>query len=490
MRANPERFKDVREEMRTLAQTKLFFLCTVLLGYDKLVPRIHGPMCAFAEAPPSQFTLLMAFRSGYKSTIATEAHTVQLQLQRPQDVLIYSEASTMAEYWSLNARRKAFENNQLMDWLFPELANAESKANMWGASEWHLPHGGRVIAAGIDSKLMGAHVDEIIMDDIFSDPKADKGVEFAERVIHWVTMSISLLKIAGEGKRRLIGVPWWVVGDVYAHYRQILPRAHQFIMPLMRQGECIWPENFPPQLIAELQSTPVTWASQYLLNPISSDTALFKGTEFTLYDRLPVQPYTKCMTVDPAFSKMRRSHKTGLGVGYLDARGHMWVDRAEEVKCDARDTHKFVLQSLMRERPSVFGLESGGPQRAFFQGIQDELRRFPLSHPLSRVRIVELKPVHDKIARLSQLSNACANGTVKIRRALTALTSQLCLVTGAEHEQNDMADSVAHLIDPAILAACRPFASQPDGRKPNWLPMALWEADPWAEAPGETWRSA
>lgn len=498
LKAHPERFGDLRGELRQLMLDDLYFLCKGVLGFDKLIPKIHGPMCEWERQMRERgvrFTLGMAFRSGYKSTIWTVGRTVNRAL-RGRDVMIFHEASTKAEEWSRDARRRAFEGNRLIEWAFPELASAGSgKVSRWGDSHWELPNGARVLAAGLDTKLMGEHVDCLILDDIFSDPKGDKTVDYAERITNFVKMSRPLLKEALTGERHLIGVPWWVQGDVYAHYRAKLRPEHQFVMPLQVDGEILWPEAFPPDDLRELQADPYVYASQYLLHPVSQETAIFKATSIRTYSELPVRLFTRVVSVDPAWSKDRRAHKTGVALAELDAKGTLWVERGERHRLDARDVEPFIVAFLQLHMPPqgagyVLALESGGPQRAFFQRIQDLLRKFPRQHALARVHLVEVTPVRDKAARMRSLAAATAAGDARIRNDQTGLLAEMYQVTGARNEENDMTDAVANLLDEQVRVL-RPWSLESAAERERALPYWLREEpEPGVRSGAVSWMAA
>jgi hypothetical protein len=472
----------LRQELRELCKTNLYALLKIVLGYDQLTEHLHYHMCDFVSRPPSRFSLLMAFRGGFKSTIGTVGATVQEQIRKPQDILIFSEASLLAESWSREARVPFEGGNPLFSWLFPELTSGGKNAAKWGDSMWQLPHGGRVYAAGIDSGTMGLHTHWILMDDVFSDPKGDKTPEYADRVLQFVKMSAPLLKNPATDKRRLTGVRWWVgEGEPYGYFQKNLPKASQFILPLIQKGECIWPERFPPEELQALQSEPFVFASQYLLDPVSNDTAIFKRGVIKTFDQKPEgRNFTRVAALDPAFSKERRAHHSAMVVADNDAKGNTWIVSAEKKKLDATELKQWVVAEALKHNVEYLAVEVNGPQLAFFQELQRQLRKYPMGHPARKIKLVELRPVSDKVSRWNALASGLGSGQVRIYSGLTSLITEMYRVTGAKHEENDLTDAAAHLVGPELTKK-KPMRLS-ELSEDALLPHALQE-DPVEQAP-------
>lgn len=481
---SPEKFKDFHEELRELCRTDLFFLGKAILGWEDMTRALHGPMCRFVESPPSRFTLLMAFRGSLKSTIGTIGRTIQLQLRKPCSVLIFSEGSFSAEDWSRKARAPFEDNNKLFSWLFPELIGGQKSSSKWGDSMWQLPHGGRVQAAGIDSQLMGAHVNHLIMDDIFSDPANNKTPEYAERVLNWVEMSLPLLVNPARDYRYLTGVPWWTEGEPYAHYRKEIPPESQFVMPFeLPDGSFTWPERIPPDELEGIRKNPWLYASQYLLNPVSSETAVFKQGSLRRYDEKPAERnYTRVATLDPSFSEKRRGHQSALVIADVDAKGHIWIEHALKKKAESHEIIKWVFAECVEKKVQYLGVECNGPQIAFFQQLKRTRDQYPLRHPVRSMTLVELRPVTDKIARWTRLASGIGAGQVSIRngKELQPLVIEMYRVTGAKHEENDLTDAAAHLVGPEMTKK-KPMRLT-EQSEDAWLPHAL-QSDPVDPAP-------
>ena len=471
----PDGSQALKMELRHLCQTNLYYLVKAVLtpfepqwDAQSITRDLHWKMAQFCQAPPAKFTMLMAFRGAYKSTFGTIGYTVQQMLKGSGDVLIFSEATLMAEDWSRQARRHFEGDNRLLTWLFPELIGSKKK---WGDGSWELPNGGSVKAAGMDTAIMGVHVDHIVMDDIFSDPRGEKTPEFAQKAIQWVKMSVPLLKRPSTGIRRLTGVPWWVSGEPYAHFRKVLPEKHRFEMPLEVDGECVWPEIFPPDVIAELKRDPIVYASQYALNPVTSETAIFKSGVVKTYTERPDYFFTRIMVVDPAFTKHSRSHHNAVVIAEKDAKGKSWVEFAEKKKLDGHEAVRWAIERAIHYKPTYLATEANGPQRLFYDAVKRGLLQYPGDHPARKIIMVELKPSTDKTARLNRLASAFVTNQVKIHTRCTELVTELYKVTGAKHEENDLADATAHLVGPELSKKKPMILSQASPEA--WLPHAL-----------------
>lgn len=473
----PEKFKDLREEMRELSKSNLYFLGKAIMGWKDMTPRIHWPMCQFAQNPPGKFTLLMSFRGSLKSTIATVGKNIQLQLQGPTKSLIYSEGSLQAEGWSRDAR-EAFEgNHRVMCWLWPEL-QSNGKAAKWGDSYWKLPHGGTVQAAGTGGELMGTHVNSLFMDDVFSDPHHNKTPEYAERALTFIKMSLPLLVNPAKDQRYLIGVPWWTQGEPYAYYRKTLPKECQFYLPFeLPDGSFSWPERIPPEEVDTLRRDPFVYASQYLLNPVSQETAVFKADVIKTYREAPQdRNFVRCAALDPSFSEKRRGHHSALVVGDRDRKGNLWIEHALKIKAESHEVQRWTLETCVKLKVRYLAVECNGAQLSFLQGLRQLMQKFPLHHPVRSIVIVEIRPTTDKVARWNQLSSGLGSGQVRIHERCSQLMTEMCRVTGAKHEENDLTDAAAHLVGPE-LSKFRPFTFS-DLRPDSGLPYPLQEDEP------------
>lgn len=471
--------EDVRALLRRYAASNSYFLAKAILGYDRLVPRIHEPMCRWADTCTAPLTLGMAFRGSFKSTLWTITRTVRLLLAsilsgEPTSILIFSEAALMAEQWSREARLH-IQTNERLRWLFPELAEGAK----WGDAYWMLANGSTVIAAGIDKALMGAHVNHLIMDDIFSDPKGDKTAETARRALQWVQMSLPLLKQPNRDRRYLIGVPWWVDGEPYAYYRRHLPASARFELPLItKDGDVVWPEEFPPDRIEEMKRDPFVFASQYLLDPISRDTAIFATTQIPTYTTPPKPPHLRIMTLDPAFSVSRLSSHTAACLGLIDSKGVCWIDKAVSARVDAANLRAWIRARIEEWRPQIIALEANGPQRLLFEELRTDVAAAYLTSEY-KPSFHALRPTSDKVARWQALASAMSAKRVLVNATLADLILQLSSVTGARHEENDLVDAASYFATPD-LSRKRPLAYPPDlpdlstvptPRRNAWLSM-------------------
>lgn len=128
------RTDELREQIATLGKKNLYFLCKVLLGYDRLTPTLHREVCNMVEYPGYSRKLIMIPRGHFKSTIATKGRSIQWVLQNPNErVLIVSATATNAERF-LRHIEAQFEQNALFRWVYPEILPELSKTT-WSTKE-------------------------------------------------------------------------------------------------------------------------------------------------------------------------------------------------------------------------------------------------------------------------------------------------------------------------------------------------------------------
>lgn len=299
----------VRLQMAARALHETYYLAVNILGYDKLRPRTHGPLCAFLDTCTAYRRLIQMPRSHFKTTITTVAKRIQ-DLMRDNSIrlLIVGDTDTNASM-HLQKIKRHLEGNVLLRWLFPEQVweNPDSQAPVWSKTELHLPgsvkfHGEpSVNAVGAGSGVVSRHYDLINADDLIGDDEAYSETEMA-KVIEWSTGLESLFVPPID--ERLLDIPctYWRTDDVYAFFEKYFggnaepvktgPFSYQKgPLAVFRRavrdedGSLIFPEAVSEAFLQRLRDTnPERYAAQYANNPYSSDVAYFRKEYLRYYN--------------------------------------------------------------------------------------------------------------------------------------------------------------------------------------------------------------
>ncbi len=213
---------------RKKARTDLLWLCRYVLGFDKVNPRVHGPMIEFLQHfdaqgedvvvdpkhgifeyhPPAldpvgilegdRRRLLLAPRGWFKTSVNVIAHTIQWILNYPDVTILLVHASQEVVERMLVAIKDQFQRNPVMRYLFPEFCPPE-KAKEWGTQQFfntparkHWTTAPTVQVAGIETIRTGMHYHVIKFTDIV-DEKNTATKELAEKIIYRYGMCRNLL---------------------------------------------------------------------------------------------------------------------------------------------------------------------------------------------------------------------------------------------------------------------------------------------------------
>ena len=287
---------ETRRRMKGLGSDDLYYLCKVILGYDKLVPHVHMPMCRFANEVKSHRRLKLMPRTHFKTTIWTIALSIQ-DIIRDCNVTILIVADT-----AINASRfmreiqQHFVMNELFRWLYPELIPENFTKAVWSQTEMIVPRTKvrrepTIDAIGAMGGIESRHYDIIRPDDLVTEKCIRSDVEM-EALNVWAGGLESLLNSEIEGlidftgsrkkKGDLYEVQQKRYGDGF-ETQEIGPHATQkgdmavFWRRDIENGEVIFPEQNSMAFLMRMKKwDPQRYHAQYANSP--------KGTGLNTFD--------------------------------------------------------------------------------------------------------------------------------------------------------------------------------------------------------------
>jgi hypothetical protein len=297
----------VRNQMRYRFMTESYYAAKNVLGYNKLRPLSHGPLCIFLDSCQGKRRMIQMPRSHFKTTIVTVTHRLQRVMARPSlRTLIVGDTDTNAEKHLVKIKRH-LEGNALLRWLFPEVVweNPEAEAPAWSKKELQLPgavkeHGEASFdAVGAGSGVVSRHYDEINADDLIGDDEAYSETEMS-KVIEWSTGLESLFVPPIDDGQLDIPCTFWRTDDVYAFFETFYGRRQEaiptgpfsykrgeldvFRRAVMEEGRLIFPEGVSESFLLRLREVnPERYAAQYANNPYASDVAYFRKEYLRYY---------------------------------------------------------------------------------------------------------------------------------------------------------------------------------------------------------------
>jgi len=150
----------------------LYYFCKIILGYDDLHYRIHGPLCEFLEhIKYGRFRDATVPRSWFKTSIATVGKNIWLPCRRDPNIRILVAMNTADNAEKrIHVIKNHWENNELLKSAFPELV-PDFKHTRWSNSCAELKRTrrseeGTYEAIGSGGAVISRHYDHIDEDDL------------------------------------------------------------------------------------------------------------------------------------------------------------------------------------------------------------------------------------------------------------------------------------------------------------------------------------
>ena len=440
---------ETKAKFRLLAATDLYGFARHLLyrhlaEKNQLTPAFHRPLCQAVQTTPFDENLYLLFRGSFKTSLLTVARILQRILAAPGSpafggrpcgpntrILLASSTSDNAEQMLLEIQ--AHLKNPYLLWAFsdilgtnPEQLPEHTKGGLTVRRPNRALRGSTIRAVGISSELTSQHYDHGVFDDIVA--KNNSGTrELRETVVDFERKARPLFDPGST--RDYIGTTW--------HYDDALSRKKAAIAqgaPIGLYERRAWepcapgdplgadvpgygwvrptfPERFTMAwLLRERQEPPVgsgaaDFSAQYLLNPISGETAHFQRDGLRIEAAAP--PFDDLwigMTIDPAISMEKRTDWTACAVGGFDVSGDLWLLELLRLKRDEHGLIRTVYDLAARfPRLMAIGVETTGFQKIYRSLFEAEGRRRGWFLPITKLERDTRGPRGTKNARIGGL---------------------------------------------------------------------------------------
>jgi len=445
--------EELRQQLRQEALTNHYFFCKGVLGYTRLKPEVHIPICRWLESTEGVFPrrLLLQPRSTFKTTILTIAQTIRDAIRDPNiRILIVAGTATNAERMMLEIRHH-FELNPMLRWLFPEVIPDNFNTARWNNQElqlkrtalWREP---TIDAIGAGGMIESRHYDIIRLDDPTGEAEFKSQSKMMSR-IEW-TDGLESLLINPQKQIDLAATHWGQV-DVPHHFLKsygglepevpIGPRATKkgklitkYWLPDIENGESTFPEQIPMDFLVRMkQRNPVRYYAQYANRPTADGPVTFKSEYYRYYVRIesgplkgyiqkrdrdgndigaPIDPMqmTRIVVVDPAVAETKKSSRNAILVlGKGSGRDRFIL----ETKIGHYPPDEMVDELFRIDRewqPEFFSIEGIAYQKAIKYWIMDRAKY----EDVPDLVIEEYRPESDmrKDERIKGLQPAFRNG--------------------------------------------------------------------------------
>ncbi len=428
-----------------------FKFCKVILGYDRLNQK-NKEWCKTLERERLKRKRLMFLkpRGTYKTTIYTVSYPIWRIVQSwyenngdiPIRILLTCSTTELAVQY-LNEIKQHFLTNERLKYIFRAKIERDTQQEIWFKRRT-IHKEPTIKAKGAFASMTGEHYDLIICDDIVNnDDRESESVR--KKKIRWFQDLISILE--PDGEVLVVGTRWHE-NDLYNHIieqNENLPEENRYHIEVEsvidEEGNLVFPDIYDYAAIERLKVEKglVEFYSQYMNNPLPSETQLFKFENFSFYtdeERFFSEDLAKhYIYCDPALGQ-EGDYSVVLVGAVRD--GNLYVRDAFISNTTTPEKVIEVIEFFnQRYSPVKVGIESNGFQTLFASAVKK--RAIP---------VVEVKNIKNKRVRIEGLEPFITNGTVLFREDWKKVYPELIeqLVRFPVHKYDDCPDALEGLL--------------------------------------------
>jgi predicted phage terminase large subunit-like protein len=390
----PEVLANLREE----AKSDLYLFAKGILGYDRLVPHIHMPICRMLEEYETRTRFKLCLPRGwYKSTLCSIAYPLWRAVKNPNIRILLAQNTFANAASKLGAISNHVLGNDLFKALFPEVLPDKNciwtKEKMCLKRTVHSPEG-TFEAAGTSTQVVSRHYDLIIEDDTVAPDLSDIGEENIaptkddiSQAIGWHRLVPPLLTSIAKDQILVVGTRWfekdllsWIAENepYYSSYTRAC-RERDGIPD--ETAEASFPEQFPNEVLRQLEVAmgPYMFSCLYMNKPVRSGDMTFHLDWFQYYDMVPSERdlvyYT---TLDPAGDPEDTKGEPDYNVVATCAKslvtGKVFLVDLFREKCNPDEVLDALFTHFRLYKPIKAGIESVAYQKSLLYYIRERMK--------------------------------------------------------------------------------------------------------------------
>ncbi len=207
------------QKMRRYSDNSFYYFARYVLGYDKLVERVHRPICDMLQDEALTRVNITMPRKFFKTTLATIAYPLWKPCARnPNHTMLIAMNTVENAKPKLAELKNHVESNRRFRAVYPEMIPEFSKTT-WGAERACLKRTGlhgtpTWTVAGATSAVVSGAWDELNLDDRLTANENESGEDVLPsvrdriRAIRWFRKCISLLNDPLNGRINNVGTRW------------------------------------------------------------------------------------------------------------------------------------------------------------------------------------------------------------------------------------------------------------------------------------------
>ncbi|KKM90312.1 hypothetical protein LCGC14_1239900 [marine sediment metagenome] len=434
-------------KIKNLAKNDLYFFAKAILGYDWLVPHIHGPLCRLLMDKTKNRKKITLPRGWLKSTVVTISYPIWCAINDPNiRVLLLQNTSTNA-CKKLASIRSHFEDNDLFRALFPELLpdnNCIWKKDAIQVKRSKSHPEATFEAAGTRNKVVSRHYDLIIEDDTVApdldDLTADNVIPSKNDIETAIGTHRLVYPLLTDFKKEVIvvGTRWfeldllsWMTENepYYASIERACRESIDAETGESRsdpEGKITYPERFDSDVLEQLAIAmgPYLFSCLFMNKPVRSCDMMFKQDWIQYYSTAPqnLMIYT---TVDPAGdpseTKTNPDFNVVMTCGKHIYTGHIYVLEYFRERCNPGDLIHAIFKHVRKYKPIKVAIEAIQYQKALQYFVRERMRKENLYFSVEGLHYSK----RSKEARITGLQPVFGAKLISIREHHHQLESEL-----------------------------------------------------------------
>lgn len=416
------------------------FFGKYVLGYDKLIGRIHGEQLRAAQEYDK--LLFLEPRGHFKTTCISHTYLMWRIMRNPNIRILLVHKPLREALGYVAVIREQFERNE----IFRSLWGDWTKARGWSDTGITVSHRRKVMkeptlsCSSPDHDPTGGHFDIIACDDMVG--MKDR-YSAAER-LHTSRFMQGLWGMLEPNGQAIFTGTRWSASDGYGQIlgnpaEKIAPREDFYIR--VRQatgpdGKIYFPEEFNRDRLDDIRRGmgDTLYESQMQNNPIPEGMRRFDidRLHFIVPDAMPAEGKTIAF-IDPAVGESLDKGDYTFSIFLRTTGGKTYVvDACYGQEPYATFSARFI-EKVKKWAPQVLFIESVAFQTFFARAMGDSLAKAGM-----HVRIAQVKQNKSKQERIEGMEPVLTGGEVVFRAdwdfAYPQLMSQLCDWPTAEHD--------------------------------------------------------
>lgn len=450
------------QEAKRKALRSLYYFDKYVLGYNLMVPHVHGEMCEFAAMDiergdgEQSKKLILEPRGVFKSRCITIGYVMWRLARNPNlTIIIANEKREKAKEFLKEIKLHITYNKRFRllfgDWR-PDTKRHKNK--VWSVSAIDIApktsYSGtpNIEISSTESSPTGKHGDLVIADDLMGRSNTTTSDQMDKVISYYGELMGSVLNPGGEGI--IIGTRW-DERDVYQHIMDTkatldsikpgLSRTEVLTKKAIQDDDSLlFPERLTRQFLEsyKVDNTIYDFNCQYQNTPVNKENALINRIdEYTdTIGGMPADEYfAQCIhivTMDLAFTENKKSDSTVINVRAINPKTGMRHVRL----CHAFKTSdpKIIVDKMFRVeqhyRPMRWGIEKNNWQAWLQKIVEEEMRRRGVFMNIDPPGgLSHYGKSQNKAMRLRKLAPVYNNGMCAIHKSMTKLKEQLQLLT-------------------------------------------------------------